>query len=359
MHKAMLNWGFKHLHADSCVYYRVNALGTVLSAIHVDDFLIVSSSPEASQSFKEELKSLWTISDLSEVRFCVGIAISCDRANPLVSISQTALIDRIIQQFGQADTDPISTPMDPSVAKSLTCPSPSDPPLSGSDSHELACILYRSLVGSLMYLAVGTRPDISFAVAHLCQYLDCYHRTHWNAAIRVVCYLKSTRLLTLNLGGDLEVDLVGFSDSSHANCPDTTHSTMGYCFSIGAAISTWSSHCQKTVTNSSCEAEYIALSKASCEALWLRQFLREVHLLKPNPTVLLCDNNGAKALLSDPTHHSWSKHIDVCHHFVHERIEDGSLIIWRVPSHDNVTDIFTKALPHPNFTRLWPYLGLQ
>ena len=359
MHKAMLSWGFKRLHADPCVYYRVTPLGTVLSAVHVDDFLIVSSSPGASQSFKDELKSLWTISDLGEARFCVGIAISRDRANRLISISQTALIDRVIQQFGQTDADPISTPMDPSVAKSLTRPSPSDPPLSDNDSHELARIPYRSLVGSLMYLAVGTRPDISFAVARLCQFLDCYRRVHWNAAIRVVRYLKSTRLLTLNLGGDPELDLVGFSDSSYADCPDTARSTMGYCFSLGGAVFTWSSCRQKTVSNSSCEAEYIALSEASREALWLRQFLREVHFLKPNPTVLLCDNNGAKALSSDPTHHSRSKHIDVRHHFVRERVDDGSLTIWRVPGHDNVADIFTKALPRPDFTRLRPYLGLR
>jgi hypothetical protein len=123
----------------------------------------------------------------------MGITITRDRAKRLVSISQTALIDRIIQQFGQADADPISTPMDPSVAKSLTHPSPTDPPLSSSDSYDLARIPYRSLVGSLMYLAVGTRPDISFAVARLCQFLDCYRRTHWNAAIHVVHYLKGTR----------------------------------------------------------------------------------------------------------------------------------------------------------------------
>ena len=134
---------------------------------------------------------------------------------------------------------------------------------------------------------------------------------------------------------------------------------MGYCFSVGSAMFTWSSRQQKTVSNSSCEAEYIALSEASHEALWLHQFLCEVHLLKPGPTVLLCDNNGAKALSSDPTHHSRSKHIDVRHHFVCERVEDGSLAIWRVPGHDNVADIFTKALPHPDFTCLWPYLGLR
>ena len=359
MHKAMLSWGFKHLHADPCVYYRVTPLGMVLSAVHVNNFLIISSTPDASRSFKEELKSLWTISDLGEACFCVGIAISHDRANCLVSISQTALIDRVILQFGQTEADPISTPMDPSVAKTLTQPSPSDPPLSDNDSCELAHISYSSLVGSLMYLAMGTPPDISFAVAHLCQVLDCYCHAHWNAAIRVVRYLKGTRLLTLTLGGNPELDLVGFSDSSYADCLDTARSTMGYCFSVGSAIFTWSSRRQKTVSNSSCEAEYIALSEASCEALWLCQFLREVYLLKPAPTVILCDNNGAKALSSDPTHHSWSKHINVHHHFVHEHVNDGSLTIWRVPGYDNVADIFTKALPRPDFTRLQPYLGLR
>jgi hypothetical protein len=358
MHKAMLDWGFKRLHADPCVYYRANELGIVLSAVHVDDFLIVSSTSDASRAFKNELKSLWTISDLGEARFCIGIGISRDRPNRTVSISQTALIDRVVQQFGQADADPISTPMDPSVAKCLVRPLPSDPPLSDADARDLAHLPYRSLIGSLMYLAVGTRPDISFAVARLCQFLDCYRRAHWSAAIRVVRYLKGTRSLALTLGGDPEVDLVGFSDSSHADCPETARSTMGYCFSIGGAIFTWSSRRQKTVSNSSCEAEYIALSEASREALWLRQFLREIHFLKPNPTILLCDNNGAKSLSADPTHHSRSKHIDVRHHFVCERVEDGSIAVWRVPGHDNVADIFTKALPRPDFTRLRPYLGL-
>ena len=122
---------------------------------------------------------------------------------------------------------------------------------------------------------------------------------------------------------------------------------------------TWSSCQHKTVPNSSCKAEYIALSEASHEALWLCQFLCEVHLLKPGPTILLCDNNGTKALSSDLTHHSQGKHIDIHHDFVCKHIEDGSLAIWCVPGHDNVANIFTKVLPHPDFTHLWPYLGLR
>jgi len=156
MHKAVLGWGFKCLHADPCVYYRVSSLGIVLSAVHVDDFLIVSSTPDASLAFKEELKSLWTISDLGKACFCIGIAISRDHDARLISISQTALIDHGVQQFGQAEADPISTPMDPSVARSITHPSPSDSPLSATDTYELACLPYCSLIGSLMYLAVGT-----------------------------------------------------------------------------------------------------------------------------------------------------------------------------------------------------------
>jgi hypothetical protein len=96
MHKAMLGWGFKRLHADPCVYYRVSSLGVVLSAVHVDDFLIVSSTPDASHAFKEELKSLWTISDLGEAHFCIGIAISHNCVDRTISISQTALIDRVV-----------------------------------------------------------------------------------------------------------------------------------------------------------------------------------------------------------------------------------------------------------------------
>jgi len=156
MHKAMLGWGFKCLHTDPCVYYRVSLLGVVLSAVHIDDFLIVSSMSDASCAFKEELKSLWTISDLGEARFCIGIAISHNHVDRTISISQMALIDCVVQQFSQADADPISTPMDPSVARSLTRPSPSAPPLSATDTYELAHLPYHSLVGLLMYLAVGT-----------------------------------------------------------------------------------------------------------------------------------------------------------------------------------------------------------
>lgn len=356
MNKAMISLGFKRLDADPCVYYRNTSSGTVLTAVHVDDFLITASSRDAAANFKSELKGLWSISDLGEAKFCVGIAISRDRTARTASLSQTALIDRIISQFGQSDADPISTPMDEGAARSLRRPLPSDPPFDVAAVNDLP---YRSLVGSLMYLAVGTRPDISFAVSKLCQFLDCYRRDHWLAAVRVVRYLKGTRNLSLVLGGSHALDLIAFSDSSFADCPDTRRSTMGFCTSLGGAVATWSARRQKTVTISSCEAEYIALSETSREILWLRQFLRELNLLNSSPAILLCDNNGSMVLAADPTHHSRSKHIDVKHHFIRERVDEGSVDLWRVPSADNLADIFTKPLPRPAFLRFRDFLGLR
>ena len=355
MNKALLSWGFKRLMADPCVYYRHSKSGTILTAIHVDDFLIAGSSPEVCATFKAQLKTLWSISNLGDATFCVGIAISRDRAACTVSLSQTALIDRVVSTFGQAEAYPISTPMDSNVQ--LRRPT-SDESLSASELSALAELPYRSLVGSLMYLAVGTRPDISYAVSKLTQFLDCYRHSHWAAALRVVRYLKGTRTLSLLLGNSSTISLVGFSDSSYADCLDTRRSCMGYCFSLGGAVFSWSSRKQKTVACSTCDAEYIAVSESCREALWLRSFLRELGLLKDDPTTLLCDNNGAMALSNDPTLHSRSKHIDVRHHFIRKHVETGSIDLARIPSADNLADVFTKALPRPAFERFRSFLGL-
>jgi hypothetical protein len=320
--------------------------------IHVDDFLVASSCSAETLAFKAQLRTLWSISDLGPASFCVGIAISRNRSNRTIDISQTALIDRIVQTFEVTSSFPISTPMDTNVT--LRRPSANEP----ATASELV-LPYRSLVGSLMYLSVGTRPDLSYAVSKLTQFLDCFRLSHWTAALRVVRYLLGTRSLALRLGGMSELSLVGFSDSSYADCPNTCRSCMGYCFSLGSGVISWSSRKQKTVACSTTDAEYISLSEACREAMWLRLFTRELSILQPGSTLLLCDNNGARILANDPLHHARSKHIDVQHHYVRERVESLDVIVKYVPSADNIADIFTKGLPRPAFERLRGLLGLH
>jgi hypothetical protein len=110
MNDAMISWGFTRLSSESCIYYRNDATGIVIAAVHVDDFLSIADSPTANETFKSQMKEIWTISDLGEVKQLVGIAISRDRTARTVSLSQTALIDRIVSQFGQQDAYPVDTP---------------------------------------------------------------------------------------------------------------------------------------------------------------------------------------------------------------------------------------------------------
>ena len=243
MNDAMLSWGFTRLSCESCIYYRKTNTGTVISAVHVDDFLSIATSKAENELFKTQMKSIWTISDLGDAKHCIGIAISRNITKQTVNLSQKALIDKIIQQFGQVDSHSVSTPMDPGLKLCRVDKSS----LTKQDLERLTKLSYQLLVGCLIYLAVGTRPDISYSIQQLSQFLDCYTYAHWNAVIRVVQYLKGMRDLELVLGGDNEIKIMGFMDSDWANCPDTRRSVGGYLFTLGSGPVSWQSSCyQKT-----------------------------------------------------------------------------------------------------------------
>jgi hypothetical protein len=133
---------------------------------------------------------------------------------------------------------------------------------------------------------------------------------------------------------------------------------MGYCFSVSSGVVSWSSRRQATVAGSSTEAEYIAVSEASCEAVWLCSLLHKLELLPDGPTTLFCDNNGAIALSFDQAFHAHVKHVDVRYHFIREQVEAKQITVRRVPSAENVSDIFTKPLTRPLFEKHRAHLGL-
>lgn len=355
-HAAMVSFGFRRLDVEWCIYVRESTSGTILVAVHVDDIISAASSPDENQRFKDQLRSQWQISDLGEIKFALGIAVSRDLAACSISLSQTALIDRIVSTFGQSDAHPADTPM---VAGSKLVRPDKSIPLSPDDADWVARTPFRSLIGHLMYVAIATRPDISFAVSRLASFLDCYRLEHWNAAVRVVRYLKGTRDMQLVLGGSNSLRLLGFSDSDYANDPQNSLSVMGYCFSLGSGVVSWCSRKQRNVGTSSCHSEYMALSDASREGIFLRQVLDGLRCSASGPTPLLCDNDAANKLSEDCVFHPRVKHIRVQYHYVRECVELGDLEVKRVCSADNTADIFTKPLPASTFTRLRGYLGLR
>jgi hypothetical protein len=191
LNEAMQGWLFKCLPCEWCIYYRKTDKGIVIVAIHVDDFLSVASSRKANKEFKQQLKTQFKISE-GDVDLCLGIRIEHDRPARTVSLSQPALIDQVITKFGQSDAYPVSTLMVEGATNILKRPDSSEV-LSEEEKSNLAHLPYHSLIGSLMYITIGTHPDITFAVSKLSQFLDCFCRVHWQAALCVVQYLKGTR----------------------------------------------------------------------------------------------------------------------------------------------------------------------
>jgi hypothetical protein len=355
LNEAMMSWGFTRLAPEYCVYYQKSVTGTTVAVIHVDDFLSASSSKEENESFKSQMRLKWEISDIGDARFCVGIAIKRNRDTRTIHLSQTGLIDKLTAQFGQSDANAVATPMEPGLK--LTRPDLSA--LSEEERSYLQTLPYRSLIGGLIYLAIGTRPDIAYTVQQLSQFLDCYAFEHWNAAVRAVRYLKGTRTFWLTLGGRNLIKLLGFSDSDWANCPTTRKSVGGYSFTLGSGAISWSARKQKTVATSSCEAEYVAAFEAAKEALWIRQLLTAIDFKPDNAITIFCDNNAAKALSEDPLLHARVKHIDIKFHFLRECVLRGDITLQHIPSRDNIADIFTKPLERRKFEKLRSFLGLS
>ena len=189
--------------------------------------------------------------------------------------------------------------------------------------------------------------------------MDCYRPEHWEAAIRVLRYLKGTKDYVLTLGGKNALTLNGYSDSDYANCIDTSRSVGGYCFMLGSGMISWSLRKQPTVADSSCYAEYIALHSAAHEVVFLRQLLEGLRLLPSGTTQLFCDNDAASRLSEDHVWHSHTKHIRVKYHYTRELVLAGDVAIQRVGSKDNTADILTKPLARMDFQRLRHYLGIR
>jgi hypothetical protein len=228
-HNTVSKWGFESLDCEWCIYRRDSPTGTVIFAVHIDNIIATGSTPEATASFRNLLKAKWEITELGEPKYALGIAISHDRTSRTISLSQTAKINQLLKEYGQQDACSVDTPM---VAGLQLCrPDMSTPPPAEIAKWALDTP-YWSLVGSLMYLAVVTWPDISYAIGRLSSFIDCYRPEHWEAAICVLHYLKGTRSHALILGRNGPLTLKGYSDSDYANCVDMSCSVGGYCFTL-------------------------------------------------------------------------------------------------------------------------------
>ena len=228
---------------------------------------------------------------------------------------------------------------------------------------DMAKIPYREAVGALLYAAVGTRPDISYAVQALSQHCANPTPQHWEALKRVLKYLKGTADWGIRYqANDAEPDelrVIGYSDADWAGDVNDRVSTSGYVFTLAGAPVCWASHKQHSVALSTMEAEYMAGSDAASKAIWCRTLLGELGFPQKSPALLYMDNQSALALARNTGSQGRAKHIDIRYHFIRDRITKGELEVAHCPGETNPADIFTKPLGFPKFEQLRAQLGMS
>jgi hypothetical protein len=219
---------------------------------------------------------------------------------------------------------------------------------------------YQSKVGSLNFAANQTRPDISFSTGYVARYASNPNQSHMDAVDRIFAYLSSCPSKGIQYSDKYGFDLKGFVDSDFAGCEDSRKSTTGWVFTLAGGPISWSSQRQKTVATSTLDAEYIAGAEAAKEAVWIRNFINDLRIpgLYVKSVPLYIDCNSALKLTHNPEFHSKSKHIDVKHHFIREKVEEGEINTQRVNTKDNLADILTKALPRQTHEGLVNRLGM-
>ena len=234
--------GFQPLDSDASVFHKKG----VIIAIYVDDLLISGRDRTEVDAIKTALSKRFQMSDLGPVGYYLGMTITRDRQNRVLRLGQKAYISKLLHDFGMLECKPSPTPMDLGGANLISDPTHQASP---SDIQE-----YQRLVGSLICIMLGTRPDIAFSVSMVSRFAANPTPEHITAAKRILRYLKGTMDYELVFRGDLEA-LTGYSDANFAGCIDTRRSTGGFVFNVGSGAISWSSKRQSTVSLSSCESE--------------------------------------------------------------------------------------------------------
>ena len=269
--------------------------------------------------------------DIGLMHYFLGLEVWQEQGH--IFLGQGRYTVDILSRFQMGDCRPMSTPMITNWKK-----------LHASETELVDPTLYRQLIGSLMYL-VNTRPDICFAVNSLSQFMVEPRRVHWVAAKHVLRYLQGTLDYGLDYRQGDGVRLAGYTDSDWAGCASDRKSTSRRCFGLGSAVVSWFSRKQKSVALSLSEAEYMAASQASCEAIWLRKMLVGLFGQRLRPTVIYCDNQSCIKLTENPMFHDQSKHIEIRYHFIRDCVQRGVVKLEYISTNEQVADILTKSLP--------------
>ncbi|XP_024011200.1 uncharacterized protein LOC112086480 [Eutrema salsugineum] len=341
----LLDFGFVCSNKDPSLFIYSKQKDIILLLLYVDDMVITGSGSCILQSLLSELNKHFRMKDMGQLHYFLGIQARFHSEG--LFLSQQKYAEDLLAIAGMTDCSPMPTPLPIQLDRV-----PHQNELFSNPTY------FRSLAGKLQYLTL-TRPDIQFAVNYVCQKMHSPTISDFMLLKRILRYIKGTVTMGINFNKGTDCVMRVYSDSDWAGCKETRRSTGGFCTFLGNNIISWSSKKQPTVSKSSTESEYRTMSEAASEVTWLSSLLKEIGVSIPATPELFCDNLSAVRLTANPTFHGRTKHFELDHHYVRERVALGSLIVNHIPSPQQLADVFTKSLPCEAFCSLRYKLGVD
>jgi hypothetical protein len=336
--------GYLASNSNSSLFVKKQSKVHVIVLLYVDDMIVTGNNDEEITKLQIELSIRFEMKDLGELSHFLGLEVSSLMGG--IFVSQQGYAEKLVGRFGLNRSKWCSTPLDANIklrckeGKLLPDPRP-----------------YRALVGSLIYLTI-TRPDIAFSVGLVSRYMQAPRKPHLEAAKRTLKYVYSTLDMGLFYKKKGVIELYGFSDADLGGDLDDWKSTSSYVFSCGSSCVSWCSKKQDSISLSTTEAEYKVASLAAQECVWLRRLIEDIYSSIHKPTIIYGDNQSALKLTTNSVCHARTKHIEIEHHFIREKVLMGSIEVLEVRSKDNIVDIFTKSLSKGPFEFLREKLGI-
>lgn len=309
---------------------------------HADDLIVVGPDLDAVVQVKQGIMNHCEVRDLGEVTNFLGMEVKWDRAAGTASLANPRHIQDLLLEYKLQDCNPVKTPMAQGVEFGSSDALPK--------GHR-----YAELVGSLLYLANQTRPEIAFAVGRLARRMSQSTEGDWALSKRFLRYLKGTVSMGIKYGG--AQTLGGWVDSDFAGDLDTRMSTTGYVFTLHGGAASWRSGLQRLVATSNTTEEYIAAAKGVKESPWLRRVVRDMGN-NAGPVPLREDSQACIAMAGHVACFSLTKHVYICYHFLHDCIARGQAVLEYIASAEQLANGFIKPLPPVAFTLFRQRIGV-
>ena len=338
--------GYSQSNGDHTLFYKHSAKDKLtILVIYVDDIIITGNDPTERAKLEQGLKQEFAIKNLGRMKYFLGIEIAYSKNGILLS-QQKYVLDLLVET-GFMDCRPAKTPMEVNHKLNLN-----------ENEPETNAGEYQRLVGRLIYLA-HTRPDISYAVNILSQFMHSPRLSHLQAAHRVLRYLKGTTGLGLHFRKSGMICLDAYTDSDFAGSLSYRRSTSGYCLFLAGNLVIWRSKKQDVVARSSTEAEFRALAHGLTEIIWIKRILQDLKIEINGTCNVFCDNQSTIRVAHNPVQHDRMKHVSIDRHYIKETLEQNNIQIPYIQSAEQRADVLTKGLPKEHFMKLRSKLGLM